>query len=212
MSGRPAARILSSSDQNAVDVASELLRHGELIVIPTDTVYGIAASVDRPDAVARLYVAKGRPLDRPIPVLVSEFDQLARLTRQLGTHVEPFVRRFWPGGLTVVLEAAAWLPREIVGDSGRVGLRMPDHPTALAIIAAAGGALATTSANRSGQPAATSAGEALAALGHQAALVIDDGPSPGGVHSTVVAIDYGKLSLLREGAIPFDEIAPNFSD
>lgn len=211
MTGRSVARVVSSSDPNAVNSASELLCRGELIVLPTDTVYGIAASVDRPDAVARLYVAKGRPLDRPIPVLISDLGQLDRLTRGLDTRILDFARHFWPGGLTVVLQAAEWLPREIIGDTGHVGLRMPDHPVALAIIAAAGGALATTSANRSGEPAATSAAEALAALGHQVALVIDDGPSPGGVHSTVVEIHGGKLSLLREGAIPFDEIAPKFA-
>lgn len=197
----PRAVLMSSSDPGVVQYASDVLRRGDLVVLPTDTVYGIAAAVDRPDAVARLYVAKGRPLDRPIPVLISDIDQMARLVRNFDQRVEQFVRAFWPGGLTVVLDAAEWLPREIVGDTGQVGLRMPDHPVALSIIAEAGGALATTSANRSGEPAATNAEDALLALGDQVGLVIDDGVSPGGLHSTVVTVHDGRLTILREGAI-----------
>jgi L-threonylcarbamoyladenylate synthase len=175
-------------------------------------VYGIAAAVDRPKAVARLYVAKGRPLDRPIPVLISDFAQVQRLASCADARLERLLRRYWPGGLTVVLEAAGWLPREIVGDTGHVGLRIPDHPLALALIEAAGGALATTSANRSGEPAATNASEAFDALAHQAALVIDDGPSPGGVNSTVIAVDGGRISILREGAITAGELPETLPD
>ncbi len=199
---------MSSEDPDVIRVASEVLRCGGLVVFPTDTVYGIGALVDRPDAVARLYVAKGRPLDRPIPVLISDFQQLTRLARNVDQRVERFVRNYWPGGLTVVLDAAEWLPREIVGDTGRVGLRMPDHPLALRLIAEAGGALATTSANRSGEPAATNANDALLALGDQARLVIDGGTSPGGNHSTVVSVQGGLLTILREGAISSRQIPP----
>ena len=200
---------MASSDPDAISRASLCLQRGELIVLPTDTVYGIAAAIDRPDAVARLYVAKGRPMNRPIPVLISDVEQLGRLSRGLDPRVERFVRDYWPGGLTVVLDAAGWLPREIVGDTARVGLRMPDHRVALQIIAAAGGSLATTSANQSGEPAATSAAEALQSLGDQAALIVDDGPSPGGIHSTVVSIERDRLIVVREGAIPASEIPPN---
>ncbi len=199
--GNVTAKLMSSSDPNVIHYASEVLNRGDLVVFPTDTVYGIGAAVDQPEAVARLYVAKGRPLDRPIPVLISSFDQLVRLARNIDDRVERFVRDYWPGGLTVVLDAAEWLPSEIVGDTGRVGLRMPDHPVALKIIARAGGSLATTSANRSGEQAATTATSALQALGHQAALIVDDGPSPGGTHSTVVSIDDGNLTILRIGAV-----------
>lgn len=209
---RARARVVSSTDPSVLDQASEALTNGELIVFPTDTVYGIGASVDRPDAVARLYVAKGRPLDRPIPVLISNYTQLERLTRGVDPRILRFVHQFWPGGLTVVLGAASWLPREIVGDTGNVGLRMPDHRLALDLIDQAGGALATTSANRSGEPAATNASDALEALGDQAALVIDGGPSPGGTHSTVVTLDADRLVILREGAIPSREIGTTLSN
>jgi L-threonylcarbamoyladenylate synthase len=200
------AELVQATDPGVVARAAKLLRDGELIVCPTDTVYGIAAAVERPEAVARLYVAKGRPLDRPIPVLISDFAQVSRLAPHVDPRLETLLRKYWPGGLTVVLEAASWLPREIVGDTGHVGLRLPDHPLALALIRAAGGALATTSANRSGEPAATNAGDAYDALAHQAALVIDDGPSPGGVNSTVIAVNGERITILREGAITAAEL------
>lgn len=193
--------MLSATTPGIIDHAARLLQAGELVVFPTDTVYGIAAAVDRPDAVARLYVAKGRPLDRPIPVLISDFLQVQRLAPKSDARLERLLRQYWPGGLTVVLEAAGWLPHEIVGATGHVGLRIPDHPLALALIRAAGGALATTSANRSGEPAATNALAAFEALAHEAALVIDDGPSPGGVNSTVIAVDGERITILREGSM-----------
>jgi len=203
-------RYAASAD--GIAQAAALLREGGLVAFPTDTVYGIAAAVDRPDAVARLYVAKGRPLDRPIPVLISDFEQVKRLAPSADARLERLLRRYWPGGLTVVLEAAEWLPREIVGDTGHVGLRIPDHPLALALIDAAGGALATTSANRSGEPAATNAGEAYNALAHQSSLVIDDGPSPGGVNSTVIAVDGDRITILREGALTARELPETLLD
>jgi L-threonylcarbamoyladenylate synthase len=211
MSEQSEAELVPASTPGVVERAADLLRAGELIVFPTDTVYGIAAAVDRPDAVARLYVAKGRPLDRPIPVLISGFEQVLRLAPHADARLERLLRQYWPGGLTVVLEAADWLPREIVGDTGHVGLRFPDHPLALALIDAAGGALATTSANRSGEPAATNARDAFAALAQQARLVIDDGPSPGGVNSTVIAVDSDRITILREGSISAGELPETLS-
>ena len=191
-----------ASNPAAIEFAAELLSQGELVIFPTDTVYGIGAAVDRPDAVARLYVAKGRPLDRPIPVLISNIAQVQRLACDVDARLERFLRNFWPGGLTVVLKAAKWLPREIVGDTGNVGLRIPDHNVALALIEAAGGAIATTSANRSGEPAATTPEEAYEALADEAALVLDGGMSPGGINSTVIAVESGRITILRDGAIP----------
>ena len=202
----------SASSSGVIDYAANLLNQGELVVFPTDTVYGIGAAVDRPDAVARLYVAKGRPLDRPIPVLISSFDQVERLTRDVDARLGPFLRNFWPGGLTVVLKAATWLPREIVGDTGHVGLRIPDHEVAVALIEAAGGAIATTSANRSGEPAATTPEDAYEALSGEAALVVDGGASPGGINSTVIAIESGRITILRHGAIPASALPDELPD
>ena len=194
-------RVIAANDAAAVDEAARVLREGGLVVFPTDTVYGVGAAVDRPDAVARLYVAKGRPLDRPIPVLIADLDQLERLARDVNDAILRLARRFWPGALTIVVPAQPWLPVEIVRDTGAVGLRMPDHPVALAIIRVAGGAVATTSANRSGEREACTVEEAVAALGETVDLYVDGGRTPGGIPSTVVALQDGEIRILRRGAL-----------
>ncbi len=194
-------RVIAANDAAAVDEAARVLREGGLVVFPTDTVYGVGAAVDRPDAVARLYVAKGRPLDRPIPVLIADLDQLERLAGDVNDAILRLARRFWPGALTIVVPAQPWLPVEIVRDTGAVGLRMPDHPVALAIIRAAGGAVATTSANRSGEREACTVEEAVAALGETVDLYVDGGRTPGGIPSTVVALQDGEIRILRRGAL-----------
>lgn len=195
-------RVIRAEEPDTVEQAARVLREGGLVVFPTDTVYGVGAAVDRPDAVARLYVVKGRPLDRPIPVLIANMEQLERLASEITEEVRLLARRFWPGALTIVVPAQSWLSREIVRDTGAVGLRMPDHPVALAIIRAAGGAVATTSANRSGEREACTVDDAIAALGDAVDLYVDGGQTPGGVPSTVVALEQGTLRVFRHGALP----------
>ena len=204
------ARIIDGKATDAPSIAARALEGGGLIVFPTDTVYGVAAAVDRPESVARLYVVKGRPLERPIPVLVSSFEAVERLSAGLTPELRALLAHFWPGALTVAVPAAPWLPREIVRDTGRVGLRMPDHALALAIIAEAGGAVATTSANRSGEPEACDAAEADRVLGERVDLIVDGGRTPGGVTSTVVVVDSCRLVVARVGAIDPAEIARAF--
>lgn len=201
MSAAGRARVVKADDPQAIALATSVLRQGGLVVFPTDTVYGVGAAVDRPEAVARIYLVKGRPLDRPIPVLISSLNQIERLVTRVDERVRRLAEAFWPGALTIVLPAQDWLPEEIVRDTGAVGLRMPDHPVALAVIEASGGALATTSANRSGEKEACSAEEALEALGDRVELIIDGGRSPGGVPSTVVAVADDSLRILRVGAL-----------
>ena len=190
------------ADSTALNRASRALNQGQLVVIPTDTVYGVAARLDRPDAIARLYVAKGRPEDKAIPVLISSPDRLARLTRDLPAGAAAFVARFWPGALTVALPRSAAVPDLVAAGGDTVGLRMPDHPFALALIAACGGALAVTSANRSGEPSVRDAAAVAAALGAAIDLIVDGGQTPGGVASTVIALDAAGPHVLRDG--PFD--------
>uniref|UniRef100_A0A7C2W6P4 L-threonylcarbamoyladenylate synthase n=2 Tax=Thermorudis TaxID=1649508 RepID=A0A7C2W6P4_9BACT len=204
MSEARRARVVRADDPQAIPLATSVLREGGLVVFPTDTVYGVGAAVDRPEAVARIYVVKGRPLERPIPVLISSLDQLERLVTRVDERVRRLAEAFWPGALTIVLPAQDWLPEEIVRDTRAVGLRMPDHPVALAVIEASGGALATTSANRSGEREACTADEAVEALGDRVELIIDGGRSPGGVPSTVVAVEGDSLRILRVGALEPD--------
>jgi L-threonylcarbamoyladenylate synthase len=196
-----------SEDSTAIEEALEVLNNGGLIVFPTDTVYGVGASVDKPDAVARLYVAKGRPSERAIPVLVSGEKAVEKLVTRVDHVSRILMRRFWPGPLTIVLPAAEWLPEEIVRDTGSVGVRMPDHPVALELIERSGGALATTSANRSGEPETRRAADAASEIGERVELVLDGGESPGGIPSTVVKLeDGGTWTILRHGAISSDEL------
>jgi L-threonylcarbamoyladenylate synthase len=200
MSGQHLPEIIRETDPLAVHKAAEVLANGGLVVFPTDTVYGLAASIDRPDAVARLYTAKGRPLDRPIPVLVSSRRQAERLAASVDRNSQLLMERFWPGGLTILLPAADWLPFEVVRDTGQVGVRMPHHRLALAIIEASGGALATTSANRSGEPEAKTTEQVRDVLGSAVDLILDGGTG-GGIPSTVVRFSGNDLIVLRRGAI-----------
>jgi L-threonylcarbamoyladenylate synthase len=199
--------VSTETDVSAFDEALRILANGGLVVFPTDTVYGVGAAVDRPDAVARLFLAKGRPLERAIPVLVSGEDAIERLSSAIHDHTRLLVREFWPGPLTIVLPAAKWLPVEIVRDTGCVGVRMPDHPVALTLIERSGGAIATTSANQSGEPETDCAADALDQLDGRVDLVVDGGRAPGGVPSTVVKIDDdGSWRILRHGAVSSDMI------
>jgi L-threonylcarbamoyladenylate synthase len=196
-----------SEDRSAIDTALQVLGSGGLVVFPTDTVYGVGAAVDQPDAVARLYVAKGRPLERAIPVLVSGSDSVSRVASEIDEIARKLMDHYWPGPLTLVVPAAEWLPTEIVRDTGSVGLRMPDHPIALELIERSGGALATTSANRSGEVETRTASDAAAQIGDRVDLVLDGGTAPGGVPSTVVKVESDRgWSILREGAISRDQI------
>jgi L-threonylcarbamoyladenylate synthase len=203
------SRIISfTADPAATDAAIDVLDNGGLVVFPTDTVYGVGASVRRPDAVARLYVAKGRPLERAIPVLVSGQRAVNELVDEIPDGARLLMQRFWPGPLTIVLPAADWLPEEIVRDTGSVGVRMPDHAAALELIERSGGALATTSANRSGEPETRTAESAAEQIGERVDLVVDGGDAPGGVPSTVVKLDsLGQWEILRHGVILQNEIA-----
>jgi L-threonylcarbamoyladenylate synthase len=196
-----------SEDRSAIDTALQVLGSGGLVVFPTDTVYGVGAAVDQPDAVARLYVAKGRPLERAIPVLVSGSDSVSRVASEIDEIARKLMDHYWPGPLTLVVPAAEWLPTEIVRDTGSVGLRMPDHSIALELIERSGGALATTSANRSGEIETRTASDAAAQIGDRVDLVLDGGTAPGGVPSTVVKVESDRgWSILREGAISRDQI------
>jgi L-threonylcarbamoyladenylate synthase len=180
----------------AVAVAAGLLRRGELVVLPTDTVYGVAADPNVAQAVERIYRAKGRDPGKPLPLLVADIQDVARRGAVLGQRARALAQRYWPGPLTLVLRA---------GDTFE-GFRVPDHPVTLAVLRAAGGVLRVTSANRSGEPAAQDAEAAAAALAGHVRLVLDAGPAPLGRESTVVREEGGELTVLREGAIPAAEI------
>ena len=202
---RQPALLLDWEDPNAIPWTAECLASGGVAAIPTDTVYGIAASLAHPAALDRIYAIKGRPDRMPLPVLVSSAGALAHLVH-LDEAVTPLFDEFWPGPLTVVLPAAARLPERVLGPGQTVGLRLPNHPLAIEVIEQAGGAIACTSANRTGAEPGHTAAEVATALGDDLDLIFDGGQAPGGVASTVVAIEGDTLRFLREGAIPITEV------
>jgi tRNA threonylcarbamoyl adenosine modification protein (Sua5/YciO/YrdC/YwlC family) len=174
-----------------------LLRQGGVAVIPTDTVYGLAAHPAHPEAVQRLYTIKGRAGQKPIALLASDAAAVAQFGAEVPSAAAGLAARFWPGALTLVLPCRG---------GATEGFRVPAHDWTRALLAACGGVLRVTSANLSGRQPAASAAAALAGVGLEADLLIDDGPSPGGMASTVVRAAGEELQILREGAICAGEI------
>ncbi len=181
-----------------------VLAGGGLVLLPTETVYGVAASVARPEAVGRINEVKERPEGTPLQVLVADAAAARELAAGWPPGAERLARRFWPGPLTLVVPAAAGLPAAVTGPGATVGLRCPDHALALRILRRCG-PLAASSANRGGQPPAVDLPAALAALGERVELAVDGGPAPGGVASSVVRVG-GAMELLREGALSRGEL------
>jgi L-threonylcarbamoyladenylate synthase len=189
------------SERPDIARAVELLRAGGVVAIPTDTVYGIAASLEYPQAVERLFTIKGRAGTKAIPVLVSDRAQLERFAASLSESARLLADEFWPGGLTIVVRAADGVPESVLRGGDTVGLRMPACRDALEVIAGAGGALAVTSANRSGDREARSADEVRAKLGERVDFIVDGGRTPDDRPSTVVEISGERARILRAGAI-----------
>lgn len=190
-------------NSRTVPLAFEALKRSEIVVLPTDTVYGVAARIDEA-AIDRLYQAKGRPDEKPIPVLLSDADRLPLVCDHIPAAAQTLADAFWPGPLTIVLPKVAGLPANLT-TLPTVGVRVPDHDLTRAIIRAAGGALAVTSANLSDGPNPMTAGEAFAQLSGAVSFYMDDGPAPGGVPSSVITFDEsGAIRILREGPLSAD--------
>jgi L-threonylcarbamoyladenylate synthase len=201
------ARVLDSADDAALDAAVEALLGGELVGIPTETVYGVCA-LPNDRGVERLIAAKQRSAEKGIQLLVDSLDQVRSLA-VVTPASERLAQRFWPGGLTIVLQRRSdvELPELLGGGRPTLGLRLPDHAVPRAL-ARRLGPIAASSANVSGQPDATSAPLVEQALGDVLALIIDDGPVRGGTPSTVVdcSSTAEPVRVLREGAVPAADI------
>jgi L-threonylcarbamoyladenylate synthase len=198
---------LVPDDADGRAAAIDVLRAGGVVALPTDTVYGLAASLAVPGAVRRLFEVKRRPVERGILLLLADEAQAA-LIAVLTPAAAALADAFWPGGLTMVLRqlAGVSLPDELTGGARTVGLRVPNHP-APRTLAAAIGPLPTTSANLSGMPEASEADEIIRQLGDGIDLVLDGGPAAGGRPSSVVDCSTEPPRLLRSGAIPTEQIA-----
>lgn len=206
-------QVVPATEAEVPDRAARVLAGGGLLVMPTDTVYGLAAALECPCALEAIFEAKGRPRDLPLPVLVASPADADRMAdRPLSGSARELCRRFWPGALTVIVRAADRVPAIVTAGSGTVGLRMPDSEIALAIIAAAGGALAVTSANLSGEESARDVAHLPPELLAHVALVVDGGQCPHGVPSTVVDLTGPEPVVLREGAIAPEMIREALGD
>jgi L-threonylcarbamoyladenylate synthase len=189
----------------AIEAAAQAVQRGALVVLPTDTVYGIGADAFDHDAVQALLDAKGRGREMPPPVLISAVTTLAALATNVQSYVEALTEAFWPGPLTLICEQQPSLTWDLGETRGTVAVRMPDHEIALALLERTG-PLAVSSANLSGLPAATEAAAAEGMLGESVEVLLDGGPSPKGEASTILDVRASQPRLLRLGALSAPEL------
>jgi L-threonylcarbamoyladenylate synthase len=185
--------------------AALAVQRGQLVVLPTDTVYGIGADAFDPDAVRRLLAAKGRGREMPPPVLVSAVTTLDALAIGVPSYARALIAELWPGPLTLVCRQQPSLQWDLGDTRGTVAVRMPDHEVALELLSRTG-PLAVSSANKSGLPPATDADAAEAMLGSSVTVILDDGPTPGPEPSTIVDVTGSQGRLLRLGAVPLERL------
>jgi len=183
-----------------LEQAADAVRRGELVVLPTDTVYGLGADAFSHEAVAALLAAKGRDRGMPVPVLVGSPRTLDGIATRLSPAARELVEAFWPGGLTLVARVQPSLHWDLGETGGTVAVRMPLHPVAIELLQSTG-PLAVSSANISGQPPATTADEAVEQLGEEVSVYLDGGPAGDAVPSTIVDVSGEIPRLLRAGAV-----------
>jgi len=201
---RMKTEILRANRPSAIDHAVDVLKHGGLVAFPTDTVYGLAALPFKSEYVEGLFSAKGRNNSRAIAILIGNYADLKSVVDQFDETSMRLAHRFWPGPLTLVVPKLSGLP-EVLSQDGTIGVRMPDHPVALALLRLIG-PLAVTSANISGQNNANTAEEVYNQLNGRVHLILDGGRSSGGIPSTVVNCATSKMTILREGPISLNSI------
>ena len=189
----------------SLDAAVHALSRGEVVVLPTDTVYGVGCDAFQPEAVARVLAAKGRDRQMPPPVLIPSAQTVDGLARDVPAPARALMEALWPGPLTVIVSAQPSLAWDLGETRGTVALRVPDHAAALALLARTG-PLAVTSANRTGNSAATTADDAERQLGDAVSVYLDGGDSPVGVASTIVDATGPALRIVREGGVSGDRL------
>jgi tRNA threonylcarbamoyl adenosine modification protein (Sua5/YciO/YrdC/YwlC family) len=200
--------------ERGIAAAVDAVSRGDLVVLPTDTVYGIGADAFKSWSINALLTAKGRGRDMPVPVLVGSRHTLDGLVFGLPSAARDLVEAFWPGALTVVVEHAPSLQWDLGDSGGTVAVRMPLHPVALELLRETG-PMGVSSANKTGQPPATTANEARDQLGYAVSVYLETGPCPDPVASTIVDVSQGTPRLLRAGAIPYEklrEVVPDLLD
>jgi tRNA threonylcarbamoyl adenosine modification protein (Sua5/YciO/YrdC/YwlC family) len=204
------AELLKISPENpdpaALRYAADFIRRGELVAIPTDTFYGIAADPFNLAAVDQIYRVKGRPETRALPILVNATSQAVSLSRDVPYTFHKLAAKFWPGPLTLLVEASTGVPLKITAHTGNVALRWPKSTIVNALINLTEGPVTGTSGNISGQPACATAIDLLEQLGDRLPLIIDAGETPGNLASTIVKLDGDDWAIMRDGVISEEQI------
>jgi len=195
---------LTANSPNAMTSALAILLSGGLVAFPTDTVYGVGALAFHQKAIEEIYIAKDRAIEKAIPVLIGDTADLIKVADEIPIFAMRLIARFWPGPLTVLLPKKTTLP-EAISATSTVGVRVPAHDMARALLRLAG-PLAVTSANISGQPSPTTAQEVSTQLGGRIAMILDGGKTPGGIPSTLVDCTGDEIQVLREGPITKDQL------
>ena len=190
-------------DGERLDRAAQLLREGQLVAFPTETVYGLGGNALLPGAAKAIYAAKGRPSDNPLIVHISSLQELPPLVREVPPAIHQLAQRFWPGPMTVVLSKSDWIPSETSGGLDTVAIRMPSHPVAQELIRRSGVPVAAPYANLSGSPSPTCAEHCLHDLDGRIAAIVDGGACQVGVESTVLTL-CGEPRVLRPGAVTLE--------
>ena len=203
---------LSGSTEQEIAHAAAILRAGGLVAFPTETVYGLGADAGNERAVARIFAAKGRPVDHPVIVHLGAADELERWARDVPAVAWRLAARFWPGPLTLILKRAPGVSDALTGGQDTVGLRVPNHPVALALLQAFGSGLAAPSANRFGRISPTLAAHVLAEFGDAVDCVIDGGPCAVGLESTILDLSGTRPRVLRPGAVTPDVLAETLGE
>ncbi len=190
-----------------IELAARLLREGGVVAIPTDTLYGLAADAFNPEAIERVFVIKERPDGMALPVLLADWGQLPAVARELPDSARALAEAYWPGPLTLVLLRAKTLPLRLTAGGDTVAARVPGHPAPRALARRLGRPITGTSANISGAPDPQTLDELRRQVGGRVDCVVNAGPPPAGAASTIVDLTGKAPRLIREGAIPFAEIA-----
>jgi tRNA threonylcarbamoyl adenosine modification protein (Sua5/YciO/YrdC/YwlC family) len=195
-----------SPESHIIEYAAGFIKRGEVVGIPTDTFYGLSVDPFNLSAIEGVFRAKGRPETKALPILVNSQEQALTLVREVPDSFLELANKFWPGPLTLVVEATHRLPLKVTGNTGRVALRWANSNVVTQLISAAGGPITGTSANLSGYPSCSNAGQIVEQLGNRLPLILDAGDTRGVVASTIVRLDGNEWRVVREGAIPDEEI------
>lgn len=193
--------LLDARSAQTIAQAVTILRRGAVIVLPTDTVYGIGAMAFNAQAVAQIFTIKNRPPQKAIPIFIPSIDGLPQICHTIPEMAWPLLARYWPGALTVILPAQPSLPGIVTNHGQTVAVRMPNHPAVIALLTELGEPLAVTSANCSGHPTPNTAIGVQKEFAGQLPLILDDGPSPTNTPSTILDLTQSPPEILRQGTL-----------